>query len=79
MWGFVSLFELSLIALTRIAYCDPVAQLVEHLTFNQRVVGSSLTGITSVYTFSVLYITMGYCSKDSSFSMCFADADLIIK
>ena len=26
--------------------CDSVAQLVEHLTFNQRVVGSSPTGIT---------------------------------
>ena len=28
---------------------DSVAQLVEHLTFNQRVVSSSLTGITRKY------------------------------
>ena len=29
------------------SFIDPIAQLVEHLTFNERVVGSSPTGITA--------------------------------
>ena len=39
--------------------CDSVAQLVEHLTFNQRVVGSSPTGITILFNkFGNNYISL---------------------